>query len=213
MVIFFSIESGRLYKSTGRDDPNDEKRTVLSSQSLNACRSKRGVNIMTTRLYFLVPDEMAAKQVTDAIRAKNIDDENIHAVANRDKYPLYEDIPEAGLAETSDVTNAAKRGAVIGGTAGLFAGLTAATIAPLGLVAAGGAIAGLSVAGAAAGTWTSSMIGVSVPNSDLKAFHDAIKDGQILMLADVDDEKTDEIKQEILAVHSKAVVNSGVLAQ
>jgi hypothetical protein len=56
------------------------------------------------------------------------------------------------------------------------------------------------------------MIGVSVPNSDLKAFHDAIEDGQILMLADVDEEKTDEIKRAILAVDSKAVVNSGVLA-
>lgn len=168
---------------------------------------------MTTRLYFLVPDEMSAKKVTDAIRAKNIDDEHIHAVANRDKYPLDKDIPEAGITETSDVSNAAKRGAVIGGTAGLFAGLTAATIAPLGLVAAGGAIAGLSAAGAAAGTWTSSMIGVSVPNSDLKAFHNAIEDGQVLMLADVDDEKTDEIKQEILAVHSDAIISGGVLAQ
>ncbi|MGB5518274.1 MAG: DUF1269 domain-containing protein [Gammaproteobacteria bacterium] len=167
---------------------------------------------MKTRLYFLVPDEMSAKKVTEAIRAKNIDDANIHAVAKRDKYPLDEDIPEVGLVETSNFANAAKRGAVIGGTAGLFAGLTAATIAPLRLVAAGGAIAGLSVAGAAAGTWTSSMIGVSVPNSDLKAFHDAIEDGQILMLADVDEEKTDEIKRAILAVDSKAVVNSGVLA-
>lgn len=168
---------------------------------------------MTTRLYFLVPDEASARQVTDAIRAKNIDNQHIHAVAKRDKHPLDKDLPEAGLAETSNFANAAKRGAVIGGTAGMFAGLTAATVAPLGLVAAGGAIAGLSVAGAAAGTWTSSMIGVSVPNSDLKAFHDAIDDGQILMLADVDDERTDEIKEEILAAHSEAVINSGVLAQ
>lgn len=167
---------------------------------------------MTTRLYFLVPDETSAKRVTDAIRAKDIDDEHIHAVARRDKYPLDQDIPEAGLSETSDFANAAKRGATIGGAAGIFAGLTAATIAPLGLVAAGGAIAGLSIAGAAAGTWTSTMIGVSVPNSDLKAFHDAIDDGQILMLADVEDQKTDEIKGEILAAHSDAVINSGVLA-
>lgn len=168
---------------------------------------------MKTRLYFLVPDEASAKKVTEAIRSKNIDDEHIHAVAKRDKYPLDEEIPEAGLAETSNFANSAKRGAVIGSTAGLFAGLTAATIAPLGLVAAGGAIAGLSIAGAAAGTWTSSMIGVSVPNTDLNAFQDAIEDGQILMLADVDDEKTDEMKHEILAAHSEAVVNSGVLAQ
>jgi hypothetical protein len=130
----------------------------------------------------------------------------------RDKYPLAEDIPEAGLTETSDVTNAAERGALIGGTAGIFAGLTAATFAPLGLIAAGGAIAGLGIAGAAAGTWSSAMIGVSVPNSDLNAFHEAIDDGQILMLADVDDAKIDEVKNGILAEHSKAVINSGVLA-
>jgi hypothetical protein len=166
---------------------------------------------MTTRLYFLVPDENAAKKVTDAIRARDIHDENIHAIARHDKYPLDGDIPEAGLAERTDVANAARRGATIGGTAGVFAGLAAATFAPLGLVAAGGAIAGLGVAGAAAGTWTSTMIGVSVPNSDIQAFHDAIEEGQILMLADVDESRTDAVKHGILSAHSEAVIHSGVL--
>ena len=167
---------------------------------------------MTTRLYFLVPDEESAKDVTEAIRDRDIDDEHIYAVANRDKYPLSQDIPEAGITETSNVTNAVGRGAAIGGTAGIFAGLTAATLTPLGLIAAGGAIAGLGVAGVAAGTWTSAMIGVSVPNSDLNAFQEEVDDGKILMLTDVDDEKTDDIKNGILAAHSEAVINSGVLA-
>lgn len=167
---------------------------------------------MTTRLYFLVPDEESAKEVTKAIRARDIDDEHIYAVANRDKYPLIEDIPEASLTETSNLTNAVQRGAAIGGSAGIFAGLTAATLAPLGVIAAGGAITALGIAGAAAGTWTSAMIGVSVPNSDLNAFQEEIDEGKILMLTDVDDEKTDEIKKGILAAHSQAVINSGVLA-
>jgi hypothetical protein len=166
---------------------------------------------MTTRLYFLVPDEEAARKVTHAIRARDVNEDHIHAVARRDKYPLDEDIPEAGLTERTNVANAAARGATIGGAAGVFAGLTAATIAPLGLVAAGGAIAGLGIVGAAAGTWTSTMIGVSVPNSDLKAFHDAIDEGQILMLADVEDQRTDDIKEGILGAHSDAVIHSGVL--
>ncbi len=65
---------------------------------------------MTTRLYFLVSDETSAKKVADAIRAEDIDDEHIHAVAKRHKYRLGEDIPEAGLPETSDVVNVAEHG-------------------------------------------------------------------------------------------------------
>jgi hypothetical protein len=166
---------------------------------------------MKTRLYFLLPDEDAAKGVAEALRAEDIDDEHIYAVANHDKYTLDEEIPEAGLQQTSNVANAAKRGAVIGGAAGVFAGLTAAAVAPLGLVAAGGAIAALGLGGAAAGTWSSSMIGVSVPNTDLKAFQDAVDEGQILMLADVEGEQIEQIRGAILSARPDTVINSGAL--
>jgi len=166
---------------------------------------------MTTRIYFLVADEPSAQKVTDALREHDIPDDQIYAVANQDKHTLADDIPEAGLLQQSDVVNAAKRGATIGGAAGLFAGLTAVTLTPLGLITAGGALLGASLAGATAGTWTSTMIGVSVPNSDLKAFQDAIDEGQIMMLVDVEDDMTDRAKELVLQTYPEAVIGSGTI--
>jgi hypothetical protein len=167
---------------------------------------------MSKRLYFLVTEEAAAKAVTDSLRARGLEDDRIFAVAKRDKYLLERDIPDAGLLQTSNAINAAKRGAVIGGIAGVFAGLTAMTIVSTGLIAAGGAVAALGAAGAAAGTWTSSMIGVSVPNWDLKAFQEAVDQGQILLLTDVPDNSAEAVRAEILEAHAETVVNDGVLA-
>lgn len=166
---------------------------------------------MTTRLYFLVPDEDSAQKVTEALRDNGISDDTIYAVANQQKHSLEDDIPEAGLLQQSDVVNAAKRGATIGGAAGLFAGLTAVVLTPMGLIAAGGAVLGAGLAGATAGTWTSTMIGVSVPNSDLKAFQDAIDEGQIMMLVDVEDDVTDNTKELVLNAHPEAVIGSGTV--
>lgn len=166
---------------------------------------------MTTRLYFLVADEPSAEKITQAVGAQNIKEENIYAVAKEDKYPLKEGIPEAGFLQQSDLVNSAKRGATIGGTVGMFAGLTAVALTPMGLIAAGGAVLGASMAGATAGTWTSTMIGVSVPNSDLSEFQDAIDEGQIMMLVDVEDDLAEFIKKQVLSTYPEAVIQSGVI--
>jgi len=166
---------------------------------------------MTTRLYFLVPDETSAAKITQAVRAQNIKEDNIYAVAKEEKYPLQEGVPEAGLVQQSDLVNSAKRGATIGGTVGLFAGLTAVVLTPMGLIAAGGAVLGAGMAGATAGTWTSTMIGVSVPNSDLSEFQDAIDEGQIMMLVDVEDDLADFIKKQVLSAYPGVVIRSGVV--
>lgn len=166
---------------------------------------------MTTRLYFLVPDEESAEKVTQTLRENGISEETIYAVANQEKHTLGDDIPEAGLLQQSDVVNAAKRGATIGGAAGLFAGLTAVVLTPMGLIAAGGALLGASLAGATAGTWTSTMIGVSVPNSDLNAFQDAIDEGQIMMLVDVEEDRAEDTKKLVLIAYPEAVIGTGTI--
>tara|TARA_R110000868_G_scaffold376621_1_gene641648 strand:- start:144 stop:671 length:528 start_codon:yes stop_codon:yes gene_type:complete len=168
---------------------------------------------MTIRLFFLAPDESSAQQVTEALRTQKVEDDDIHAVARHDKVLNTEGIPEASVLERSDIIGAAKRGATIGGTAGIFAGLTAVAITPLGLVAAGGAVLGSALAGATAGTWTSTMIGVSVPNTELRSFQEAIDEGQILMLVDVDETQSEAIKALVQLACPEAVVRSGELQE
>ena len=166
---------------------------------------------MSTRIYFLVDDEAEAKKVITVLRNAEVEEDNIIAVAKREKYPLAEGIPEANLLERSDVVNAAKNGSMIGGATGFFAGLAAVSIMPLGLIAAGGAALGMGLAGATLGTWTSTMIGVSVTNRDLKAFEDGIEEGRILMLVDVDKAKADTIKAAVRKAQPEALIGSGTL--
>jgi len=166
---------------------------------------------MKTKLFFLVADESAAKTIVDDLRKEKVPDEDIYAVAKRESYPLDDDIPEAGILQTSDLAPAAKRGAVAGSSAGLLAGLIAVPFMPLGIVAAGGAIAALTAAGAITGTWASTLIGVSVTNSDIKQFEDGLDAGQILMLVSVDEDKTDNIEAILRQSHPDAVIQSGKL--
>jgi len=170
---------------------------------------KVGSKMMTKRVYFLVPNEQAAQQITQDLRAVHIDDECIHAVARRDQYPLHKDIPEATVLESSDALPAAKRGALVGGGTGLFAGLVAATVLPLGLIAAGGAVAAMTAAGSVTGAWGASLIGVSVTHSQFKEFEEALDDGQILMLADVDEAQYTAAQQAIKNTHPQVVIHSG----
>lgn len=163
---------------------------------------------MKTRLYFLVPDEEVAKTITDDLRLNGIGDRQIHAVAKEDKYPFEKDIPEADITDTSDLMNSLKRGATVGGVAGLFAGLATAAVAPLSPVAAGGAVLGLAAAGAVAGSWGASLVGVSVPNTDLDSFTKAIDDGEILMLVDTTPEQGKTIEQIVRRSHPRAVITS-----
>lgn len=166
---------------------------------------------MNKRLYFLVPDEEAAKKITDKLRSSGVADKQIHAVAKEDKYPLTKDIPEADITDTSDIMNALRRGATVGGVAGLFAGLTVAAIASLTPLAMGGVILGLAAAGAIAGSWGASLVGISVPNTDLDTFTKAIDEGEILLLVDSTPEQQSRIEQVVRQAHPKAVITSGSL--
>ena len=64
----------------------------------------------------------------------------------------------------------------------------------------------MSLLGAGLGAWISSMIGVSVPNTQLKKFEKAIESGQLLMLIDVPKHRIDEITQLIKSHHPEAEV-------
>ena len=166
---------------------------------------------MKTRLFFLVPGEHAAKKIVGDLKEAKVAEKDISAVASRESYPLDEGIPEAGILETSDLGPAAKRGALAGSSAGLLAGLIAVPFMPLGIVAAGGAIAVLTAAGALTGTWASTLIGISVTNTHIKQFEEALDEGQILMLVDVDEDRRAKVEAIVRLSHPEAVIQSGEL--
>jgi hypothetical protein len=115
------------------------------------------------RLYFLVPDVDSARKINDELLLARIEEKHIHVIA-KEGTPM-DDVPEADLAQRSDLISALERGAAIGGVTGILAGIAAVAFPPSGLVLGGGAILATGLAGAGVGALSSSLIGVDVPNS------------------------------------------------
>jgi len=143
------------------------------------------------RLYFLVPDSDTAGALVNDLLLARIEERHIHLVA-KEGTPLAE-LPKATLLQKSDFVPAVERGVALGGSAGLLVGLVAVAFPPGGIVLGGGALLASALAGAGIGGWMSGMIGVSVSNSRLKRFEEAIESGQLLMLVDVAKTRVDEV--------------------
>lgn len=157
------------------------------------------------RLYFLLPDVDAARRVVEDLLIRRVEERRIHLVA-RSGTPL-EDLPEANLAQKTDLIPSIERGVAIGGATGAIAGLIAIAIPPAGLILGGGAILALAVTGAGFGAWASSMFGISIPNSQIKQFEEAIEQGNILMMVDVPKQQQQDITQLIKTRHPEIQVH------
>jgi len=143
------------------------------------------------RLYFLLPDTQTAGKLVDDLLLARVEERHIHIVA-KEGTPLTE-LPEATLLQKSDFVPAVERGVALGGSAGLLVGLVAVAFPPAGVVLGGGALLASALVGAGIGGWMSGMIGVSVPNSRLKQFEEAVEGGKLLMLVDVPKQRVEEI--------------------
>lgn len=159
---------------------------------------------MNRRIYFLIPDVKTARTIVDELLLARIEWRHIHVLARQDIE--LEDLPEATLAQKSDLLPALARGAAAGGASGMLAGLVAMAFPPAGLTIAGGAVVAMTLAGAGFGTWMSSMIGVDVPNTRIKQFEEAIKHGQLLMMVDVPVPRVEEIEALVKSHHREAAV-------
>jgi hypothetical protein len=158
--------------------------------------------MMRRRIYWLVPDVDSARRMTDDLLLARIDQGHIHCVGceGSDLSGLH----EANILQTSDIIHAAQQGLVIGGGIGFLAGLVAAMYPIFGEGPEWGLVGVLAVLGGAIGAWASSMIGSSVPNSRLKRFEEALRQGQILMMVDVPRYRVKEIETMLQEKHPEA---------
>ncbi|BFG81226.1 hypothetical protein PTKU46_92600 [Paraburkholderia terrae] len=152
------------------------------------------------RLYFLVPDTTTAKVIVDDLLRAGITSRHIHGLANHSV--ALEQLPEASLLQSSDVVHSLERGVALGGATGAPLGLVALVFPPAELAFAGGAVVALTVAGAGFGAWAATMIGVDEPNARLERLRGAIRDGQLLIMADVPGSREQEIEQMASAIHN-----------
>jgi hypothetical protein len=156
------------------------------------------------RIYFLLPDEHSAQTIVNELLLMRVEWRHIHMIANHN-VPL-KDLPEATLAQRSDLLPALARGTAAGGLTGILAGLVALAFPPAGLTIAGGAVVAITLCGAGFGAWTATMIGVDVPNTRLRRFEQAIEKGELLMMIDVAKDRVEEIEEMIRLHHAEAEI-------
>lgn len=154
------------------------------------------------RIYFLLPNVESARGIIDELLVKRIEWRHIHVLANPGV--TLEDLPQATLAQRSDLLPALARGTAAGGVTGVLAGLVAMAFPPAGLTIAGGAVVLIALASAGFGAWTATMIGVGVPNTRLKRFENAIDHGELLMMVDVGKNRVEEIEEVVRSHHPEA---------
>lgn len=152
------------------------------------------------RIYFLVPDIGTTHKIVDELRAEGIEERHMHILAKRDT-PLG-DLPEAGVTIKTDFIPAVERGAALGGTAGLLAGLIGLRFA--GFAIAGGPVLGILIASASIASLAAGLIGMSLGNSRLKKYEQAIEQGEFLLLLDIPKDRIDTISKLIIKHHPEA---------
>ena len=154
------------------------------------------------RIYFLIPDVRSAKSIFNELLLARIEERRIHVLA-KEGTPL-EDLPEARVAQSSDLIPALERGAAAGGISGLLAGALAVSFPPAGLVLGSGALLGITLFGAGFGAWMSSMVGIGLPSGRLEKFDAAIARGELLLMIDVPRDRVEEIEAIIARHHPEA---------
>ena len=140
---------------------------------------------MKTRHVYSTPDLTTVAAAMAAARGAGIPDTDLLLVARSDIE--VESVPDSRMQADTDMMPAAVRGAGYGGAAGLLAGLVAVAVPAVGITLAGAAAVGF--AGAMLGTWTSALMGSSLPDPIRVKFEDEIEAGRILLLVDGTDEE------------------------
>ena len=126
-----------------------------------------------------------ARNAVTAVEAAGIPDSEVSLVANKYVSDKYADVKEVSAPATG-----AGIGGVVGGGAGLLAGLGLLAIPGLGPVVAAGWLAATAVgaaAGAAAGGLVGALVGAGVSDTDAHVYSELVRRGGTLVSARVAD--------------------------
>lgn len=162
-----------------------------------------------SRLYFLTPDLDITVKITNELEELGLRNDQVHVTANNWKQLEKSGLHSATLRETSDVANAAKRGLIFGLPLGLVLGVAAymALENMIGGMSFWMIVIGMTVFGGLFGIWSSTMIGVSVPDVKVEKYKDDLEKGALLMMVDVPDGQETDINAVIHRHHPDVVID------
>ncbi|MEX3953714.1 DUF1269 domain-containing protein [Paraburkholderia sp. EG287B] len=154
------------------------------------------------RVYFLLPSAQRARAVASELLLHQVEWRHMHVIANENV--SLDGLPQASLAQRSDLLASLARGAAVGCATGLVVALIALVCPPEDVRIAGGTVAILALSGAGFGAAVAAMVGVEMRNTRLKRFEEAILRGELLMMIDVPKERVEEIEDMIELHHALA---------
>ena len=158
---------------------------------------------MKQRIYWLLPDLASARRTMADLHAAGIETRHVH-FAGPEGLEL-KGLHAANVLQTSDVVHAARRGLVVGCGAGICVGFLVALYFPIfSDEPQWGVAAVLAILGGVIGAWSSSMIGISIPSPRLERFGGAIRQGQILLMIDVQPSQANALASLLHASHPEA---------
>jgi len=157
---------------------------------------------MRLRMYVTLPDLASARQLANDLLLARIEDRHMHFLARRgtDLGELH----EASYLQKSDAVHGAFTGLVLGGVVGVCVGLLLVYFPPGGMSVQLVAVLIAAIVGAVLGIWIAGMLGLQVPNTQLKGFEQEIDAGNILLMLDVPAGRYEEIRQIIARTHPEA---------
>ena len=157
---------------------------------------------MRLRMYVTLPDVASARQLANDLLLARIEDRHMHFLARRgtDLGELH----EASYLQKTDAVHGAFTGLVIGAIVGVLVGLLLVYFPPGGASIQLVAVLIAALVGAFLGIWMAAMMGLQVPNTQLKGFEQELEDGKILLMLDVPAGRYEEIRQVIARTHPEA---------
>lgn len=149
---------------------------------------------MKTRRIYATPNLAAAQAALAAARDTGIERDCLSLIARSDIE--MEAVPDDLREAHTDAVPAALRGAAGGGAVGLVAGLIAVAVPPLGITLAGAGL--MAAVGALVGSWSSALVGASVPDPVRRRFEETIEAGRILLVIDAEEEPLQRAEAAVL---------------
>ncbi|SEK26788.1 DUF1269 domain-containing protein [Halomonas daqiaonensis] len=162
-----------------------------------------------SRLYFLTPDLDTTVNIARELDELGLSKDQVHVTGENWRQLEKRGVHNATLRETSDVVNAAKRGLIYGLPLGLVLGVVTyyALENMIGDMSFLMIAIGMTVFGGLFGIWSSTMIGVSVPDVKIEKYKDDLGEGAFLMMVDVPNNRESEINSVIHRHHPEVVID------
>jgi hypothetical protein len=159
---------------------------------------------MRRTLYFLLPDVETAEKVEEGLLLARIEEKRMHFLGKRGTD--MKSLTEATPAHKTDLIRGIYIGLFSGAITGLLAGLYVYfNPEAIGMQAPPFVIFICALVGAIVGAWISGpLIGGSTPNAKLAGFQEALQQGKILMIIDVQPKRADEIRKIVKNFYANA---------